>query len=1276
MQDGQASGKLKDLQGDVRNVGRAAGDARGPVERLGGKLSGLGKTIGAGMGIAAGMAGFAGLSSAIGGALSSVVGFDAGMREVNTMMGMSSGELKGFSAQVANMASTLGVDAVASTKALYQAISAGVPQENAITFLEVATKAAIGGVTDTETAVDGLSTVINAFGMKAADAESVADTMFATVRSGKTTFSELASSMSTVAPIASAAGVSFSEISAMTATLTKQGVPTAGAMTQIRAAVQGLLKPSEAMSGIFGKLGFESAAAAIKSEGLGFALGAVREATGGDIGAMTTLLGSIEGVGAALGVTGANADMFAADMASMNGAAGASGAAFDEMNQSATRAWDQLKNGMQGIVVSLGSELLPAITPVISAIAQGLPGAFAAAKDAIGPVIGKIGEIGDVLGGLLSGDVGLGGIPAAFEAIAGIDLPDNIEAFFVGLEAAVDGLSGPLATLTDTMAQAFGGLGIVIQEAISGDIQGALSTLGEVVSSALMNIFGDELGGKLSAGITSMIDGAMAAFGRISTALEGVFAGVMQALGPIIDNLGTIWGTIVEQAAPVLSQLGGLFGALGPYIEAVAVVVGGVLVAAFGVLMGVLGGVVGFIGGALPGVFQALGGVIQTLTGVFQVISSVILGVVNVVGAALKGDWAGAWTAAQEMVQGVATGIGNIIGGLADVVVGLISGMIGGVLGAIRGFVDSIVGYFTGLYQTLVGGSIVPELVGAIQGLWQGMIDAVKAATEAFKSAIVGIWNALKTASETIWNELSGLLQGIWQGMKDAGESTFNLFKAAVSGIWNAMKTAGETIWNEVSGILTGIWESMKAAGETTFNLFKDALAGIWEAIKTTADTVWNGISGTVTGIWTGMKTAGETTFGAIRDGIKGVWDSIHTTAQSSWDGIVDTIKSAVNAIIGAVNSFISAWNGLHFSIPGFSVQVPFGPLIEWGGFDFGVGQIGLIPSLARGGIFNRATTAILGEAGPEAVIPLSKLVGIFGSTIGQVVTSVRRILGGGGLPSATTASSMGIGGANPAVLGQVGGGGLVVPMPGNALVGPALVTNVIAGLTQMVQTIAGVFTGAALGNAPSGVSGSPLPGQGPGSKTGTGGLPGTGGGIVPGGGVSGPGTQGGGHGRTLRGNWMDAFEQFWHIDMGAGVDMGSYWDAHPEVFETPGSAAWSRAMRANLPEGPTPWLWGGDAGLPLTTGAGGDDDRREAPAGYAWRGPELQRVSELHGVGVNKALDRERSGQSSQPVTVQIIVQGNVIGEKDFAERIAPHVRRALLDTGDRVPSLWGGRA
>ncbi len=206
------------------------------------KFSGGIKRAGIGMTIAGGA-----IVAGLGLALKSAVAFESSMREVNTMMGLGQEEFKEFSKDVQDLSAEMGVSAVDSAKALYQAISAGVPKENVLEFLKIATEAAIGGVTDTETAVDGLTTVINAFKLPIEDAQKVADIMFTTVKGGKTTFEELSASMFNVAPIAAAAGVSFEEVSAAIATMTKQGVPTSVATTQIRAALQQLLKPTDAM---------------------------------------------------------------------------------------------------------------------------------------------------------------------------------------------------------------------------------------------------------------------------------------------------------------------------------------------------------------------------------------------------------------------------------------------------------------------------------------------------------------------------------------------------------------------------------------------------------------------------------------------------------------------------------------------------------------------------------------------------------------------------------------------------------------------------------------------------------------------------------------------------------------------------------------------------------------------------------------------------------------------------------------------------------------------
>ncbi len=114
---------------------------------------------------------------------------------------------------------------------LYQALSAGIPPDNAIEFLRTSGKAAVAGVSNIETAVDGISSVLNAYSMGMQGTGKISDLFFETVRLGKTTFDELAQNIGKVAPIANSAGVGIDQLFGAYATLTKQGIKTDEATT-------------------------------------------------------------------------------------------------------------------------------------------------------------------------------------------------------------------------------------------------------------------------------------------------------------------------------------------------------------------------------------------------------------------------------------------------------------------------------------------------------------------------------------------------------------------------------------------------------------------------------------------------------------------------------------------------------------------------------------------------------------------------------------------------------------------------------------------------------------------------------------------------------------------------------------------------------------------------------------------------------------------------------------------------------------------------------------
>ena len=158
------------------------------LDGMKGKLGGLAKTLGKGIAAGAGIAA-AGVATFVATGVKGALSVERGVREVVTLFGETGAAADAMTAEltegVADLSNEVGLAQDAITGGLYSAISAGVPKENAFEFMRVASEASIAGVTDVETAVDGLTTTVNAFGLESSDAQAVADSMFAAVQGGK-----------------------------------------------------------------------------------------------------------------------------------------------------------------------------------------------------------------------------------------------------------------------------------------------------------------------------------------------------------------------------------------------------------------------------------------------------------------------------------------------------------------------------------------------------------------------------------------------------------------------------------------------------------------------------------------------------------------------------------------------------------------------------------------------------------------------------------------------------------------------------------------------------------------------------------------------------------------------------------------------------------------------------------------------------------------------------------------------------------------------------------
>ncbi|MEQ8511231.1 MAG: phage tail tape measure protein [Algiphilus sp.] len=302
-----AQGEVNRLAGAVDKTGTAGRAANAQQQQLN---QSVGQFRTQALGAVGALVGTAGLVAGLRASVQEANAFETAMTEVSTLLSDGSG-IEELTQSARELAVEFGGLPTDQAKAAYNIVSSGASDSaEATQLLTEANKLATAGITDVNTAADGLTSVLNAYNLEASEAGTVSDQFFATVRAGKTTVDELTAAVGRVVPLASQAGIGFNEVGAGLATLTAQGVNTNEAVTQLRGLIQSVIKPTQEAKDAAKELGIQFDAEALRAKGLAGFLADVEEATKGNSDATTQLFTSVEGLSAVLGLTGESAEKF------------------------------------------------------------------------------------------------------------------------------------------------------------------------------------------------------------------------------------------------------------------------------------------------------------------------------------------------------------------------------------------------------------------------------------------------------------------------------------------------------------------------------------------------------------------------------------------------------------------------------------------------------------------------------------------------------------------------------------------------------------------------------------------------------------------------------------------------------------------------------------------------------------------------------------------------------------------------------------------------------
>lgn len=357
-----------------KQIDNTSSKAESTASKFGGAMKKVGGFVvkaGAAAATAAGAAGVAAAKLAM--------DYDDAFAQVNTLLTGSESDIQAYKDAIIQASNETGKSTTEMSSAIYNAISAGVDQADAINFTTEAMKLAKGGFTDATTAVDVLTTAINAYGLKTSDATAISDKLITTQNLGKTTVDELASSMGKIIPTANSLGVDIDQLCAGYAVMTSNGIATAETTTYMNSMFNELGKSGTKAQTALAEYTEETLGSAKSMQQLmqeGYTVDdvlAMLQKSAADSGkSIADMFGSAE-AGKAATVLLNNADKFNDSLKAMGNSTGATEEAFVKMDSTMSSRIEKLKTNFQNMGIQMGEKLLPYAEKFMDALMQAMP---------------------------------------------------------------------------------------------------------------------------------------------------------------------------------------------------------------------------------------------------------------------------------------------------------------------------------------------------------------------------------------------------------------------------------------------------------------------------------------------------------------------------------------------------------------------------------------------------------------------------------------------------------------------------------------------------------------------------------------------------------------------------------------------------------------------------------------------------------------------------------------------------------------------------------------
>lgn len=267
-----------------------------------------------------------------------------------------------------------------------------------------------------------------------------------------------------------------------------------------------------------------------------------------------------------------------------------------------------------------------------------------------------------------------------------------------------------------------------------------------------------------------------------------------------------------------------------------------------------------------------------------------------------------------------------------------------------------------------------PQISSFIGTVFNLIKDIIHQATEAIKV----IW-------DLFGEHIMAAVKLVWDIIKEVITNLLNIIRGIILAVTSLIKGDWSGVWEGIKMIFAAVWDNIKTIVSTAIGLVKQIILIALQAIGALFSSIWNGILNLISNIWDGIINKIKSVLNSIKSVITGIFSEIKGVVSNVWNGIKDTISNAISGAFNVASNIIGRIKGLfnfkfqwpHIPLPHFSISGSPNPL-KW--LTQGVPKLH-VSWYAKGAIFDKPTIFDtmnglkgVGEAGPEAVAPISKL--------------------------------------------------------------------------------------------------------------------------------------------------------------------------------------------------------------------------------------------------------------------------------------------------------------